>query len=104
MGRMKAHPCKEQGGQPTELGEQWTGGRWPPEVPSLAFSQLLLRHKTQQQSGRGNEVSPCTCQELERGAGTGGGDSGWWGQNPEKGKGPQEGPSSGEGPGILGRL
>ena len=58
------------------------------KVPPLAFSHLLLRHKTQQQSGRGSEVSLCTSQDLERGAGTGGGNRGWLGTNLEKGEGP----------------
>ena len=39
-----------------------------------------------------------TCQELEREAGTGGGDRGWWGQNLEKGEGPREGHKLGRRP------
>ena len=45
-----------------------------------------------------------TCQELERGAGTRGGDRAWWGQNLEKGKGPQEGHKLGRRPRHPGRV
>ena len=81
-----------------------TGGPWPPKVPPLAFSHLLLRHRTQQQSGRGSEVTLCNCQELERGAGTGGRHRGWWGQNPGKSNRPREGYKLGRRPRCPGKV
>ena len=43
-----------QCGKATGWGRVGTGGPWPPEFHALAFSHLLLRHKIQQQSGRGH--------------------------------------------------
>ena len=43
-----------QCGKATGWGRVGTGGPWPPEFHALAFSHLLLRHKVQQQSGRGH--------------------------------------------------
>ena len=47
---------------------------------------------------------PHTWQELERGAGPGGGDRGGWGQNPKKGKGPWEGHKLGRKPRFPGKV
>lgn len=91
---------QEQCGKPMELVGVRTGGPGHQKSPLPAFSHLMLRHKTQQQIGRGREVSLHTCQELEREAGTGGGDRGWWGQNLEKGEGPRKGTNLGDGPGL----
>ena len=67
-----------------------TGAPWPPEVPHWPSVTCCSGTKPNSRVGEGSEVSPCTCQELERGAGTGGGDRGEWRQNLEKGKGPKE--------------
>ena len=106
-GGRKAHQCQGQARavwKANGVGGVGTGGPWPPKVPPLAFSHLLLRHRTQQQSGRGSEVTLCNCQELERGAGTGGRHRGWWGQNPGKSNRPREGYKLGRRPRCPGKV
>ena len=55
-GEQHIHARNKQGqhGKATRWGRVGTGGPWPPEFPTLAFSHLLLRHKIQQQSGKGH--------------------------------------------------
>ena len=86
------------------------GGGWGQEAPgrqnSPHWPSLTCCSDTKSNSkvGGGSEVSLRTCQELERGAGTRGGDRAWCGQNPENGKGPQEGHKLGRRPRHPGKV
>ena len=86
------------------------GGGWGQEAPghqnSMHWPSVTCCSDTKSNSrvGRGTEVSLRTCQELERGAGTRGGDRGWWGQNLETGEGPQEGHKLGRRPRCPGKV
>ena len=119
VGERKAHPCQEQARAVWKAYGVQTGGPWAPEVPPLAFSHLLLRHKTQQQSGRGQWSEPVNLagagkgeQVLGVGTGVSGGriqrrvkdpGKGTLGRRPRRpGKVMREGSSGpGEGRGVL---